>query len=102
MLLHPPNEDLHLCFHMCDTPELSTGCFTVEDTVHVAFDGACIAKFNEHLSDCTNLLEPMRFCSGFGLLLLLFVSRRLCSVRMIALRFLRVLDPGLHPFSGGL
>src|SRR5208283_750809 len=64
MLLHPPGNDLHLCFHVRDTPELPAGCLAVENPVQVPVNGSCLTERNERLPDCTDLLDPCPFAGG--------------------------------------
>jgi hypothetical protein len=61
MLLHPPCEDLHLCFHVRNAPELTAGRFPVHYAVQMPVNLSSIAEFNEHFSNSTDLLDPGRF-----------------------------------------
>jgi hypothetical protein len=61
MLFHPPCEDLHLCLHVRNAPELTAGRFPVHYAVQMPVNRTCIAEFNEHFSYSTDLLDPGRF-----------------------------------------
>jgi hypothetical protein len=58
MLLHPPCEDLHLSFHVCNAPELPACSLTVDDAVQVPVNGTGFAEFNKRFSYGTDLLDP--------------------------------------------
>jgi hypothetical protein len=77
MLLHPPCEDLHLCFHVRNTPELPAGRFPVNYAVQMPVNRTGIAEFNEHFSYSTDLLDPGRFARIAGTCRTLPFSRTL-------------------------
>jgi hypothetical protein len=66
MLLHPPCEDLHLCLHVRNAPELPTGRFPVNYAIQMPVNRTRIAEFNEHFSDSTDLLDPRCFARIAG------------------------------------